>query len=71
MKGSFYQEGYAVWLCMNIQVFILFMMFVTSQLFMLALLLSGRDNKRLLCFVHICGFHFVISTSNWNQTQLN
>ena len=21
---------------------------------------SGRDNKRILCFVHTCGFHFVI-----------
>lgn len=31
--------------------------------------LSDRVNKQ--CFVHICGFHFVISTDNWNQTFLN
>lgn len=33
--------------------------------------LSDRVNKRWLCFVHICGFHFVISTDNWNKTFLN
>lgn len=24
--------------------------------------------ERWLCFIDICGFHFVISTDNWNQT---